>query len=89
MAKIDRFLKYVKIDTQSDDKTGTTPSTEKQKNLSRVLVEELKKLGVASKDGHSRTSSRSGDLPTDSLLDVLSSFFFINCHLTEVLTLID
>ena len=47
MAKIDRFLKYVKIDTQSDDKTGTTPSTEKQKNLSRVLVEELKELGLA------------------------------------------
>ena len=47
MAKIDRFLKYVKIDTQSDDKTGTTPSTEKQKNLSRVLVEELKELGLS------------------------------------------
>lgn len=46
MANIDRFLKYVKIDTQADDKSGTTPSTEKQKNLSRVLVEELHELGV-------------------------------------------
>lgn len=46
MAHIDRFLRYVKIDTQSDDTTGTTPSTEKQKNLSRLLVEELQELGL-------------------------------------------
>ena len=46
MAHIDRFLRYVKIDTQSDDTTGTTPSTDKQKNLSRLLVEELKELGL-------------------------------------------
>lgn len=46
MANIDRFIRYVKIDTQSDDTTGTTPSTEKQKNLSRLLVEELKELGL-------------------------------------------
>ena len=47
MAKIDRFLRYVKIDTQSNDKTGTTPSSEKQKNLSRLLVSELKELGLS------------------------------------------
>ena len=47
MAKIDRFIKYAKIDTQSNDKTGTTPSTEKQKNLSKLLVEELKQLGLS------------------------------------------
>lgn len=46
MASIDRFLRYVQIDTQADDKSGTTPSTEKQKNLSRLLVKELKELGV-------------------------------------------
>lgn len=46
MTNIDRFIRYVKIDTQSDDTTGTTPSTEKQKNLSRLLVEELKELGL-------------------------------------------
>ena len=50
MANIDRFIRYAKIDTQSDDTTGTTPSTEKQKNLSRLLVEELKELGLA--DAH-------------------------------------
>ncbi len=46
MNPVERFIKYTKVDTQSDDTTGTTPSTEKQKNLSRLLVEELKELGV-------------------------------------------
>lgn len=46
MKELDRFIKYVKIDTQSDDTTGTTPSTEKQKNLGRLLVKELKELGL-------------------------------------------
>lgn len=46
MEELERFLRYVKIDTQADDTTGTTPSTEKQKNLSRLLVKELKELGL-------------------------------------------
>jgi len=47
---LDRFLRYVQIDTQSDASSTTFPSTEKQKNLSRLLVEELKALGIA--DAH-------------------------------------
>lgn len=47
MTALDRFLKYVKIDTQADDTTGTTPSTAKQKNLGKVLVEELLELGLS------------------------------------------
>ena len=43
---IERFIKYAKIDTQADENTGTTPSTEKQKNLGRLLVKELKELGL-------------------------------------------
>ena len=43
---IERFIRYAKIDTQADENTGTTPSTEKQKNLSRLLVQELKELGL-------------------------------------------
>jgi len=43
----DRFLRYVQIDTQSDPLSGTHPSTEKQKNLSRLLVEELKQMGIS------------------------------------------
>ena len=35
---IDRFIKYVQIDTQSDPYSDTVPSTDKQKNLSNVLV---------------------------------------------------
>lgn len=44
---LDRFLKYVTIDTQSDPSSPSQPSTEKQKNLGRLLVEELHQLGIA------------------------------------------
>ncbi|WP_338868368.1 peptidase T [Spirosoma sp. SC4-14] len=44
---VDRFLRYVQIDTQSDPQSSTNPSTEKQKNLSRVLVQELQEMGIA------------------------------------------
>jgi len=43
---VDRFLKYVKYDTQSDEDSTTFPSTEKQKILSAELVKELTKIGV-------------------------------------------
>lgn len=42
----ERFLRYVQIDTQSDPRSISSPTTEKQKNLGKVLVEELKKLGI-------------------------------------------
>lgn len=43
----ERFLRYVQIDTQADPNSETTPSSEKQKNLSKLLVEELLKMGVS------------------------------------------
>jgi tripeptide aminopeptidase len=43
---LERFLRYVQIDTQSDPLSTTSPSTEKQKNLSRLLVEELHAMGI-------------------------------------------
>src|ERR1035437_2365327 len=46
----ERFLKYVKIDTQSDPESATVPSTEKQKDLGNVLVKELLEIGI--KDAH-------------------------------------
>ena len=46
----ERFLRYVQIDTQSDPESNTFPSTEKQKDLSRVLVKELLEMGI--KDAH-------------------------------------
>lgn len=42
----DRFIRYAMIDTQSDPGSPSCPSTEKQKNLSRLLVEELHQMGV-------------------------------------------
>jgi tripeptide aminopeptidase len=42
----ERFLRYVKIDTQSDPESTAVPTTEKQKDLSRILVEELKAIGI-------------------------------------------
>ena len=41
-----RFMRYVQIDTQSNPQSGAHPSTEKQKNLSKFLVEELKEIGI-------------------------------------------
>jgi len=55
MLKIDhtvseRFLRYVKIDTQSDPESKTYPSSEKQKDLGRLLVKELLEMGIV--DAH-------------------------------------
>lgn len=41
-----RFMRYVQVDTQSDPTSPSQPSTEKQKDLSRILVEELHAIGV-------------------------------------------
>ena len=46
----ERFLRYVVIDTQSDASSPTCPSTEKQKDLGRVLAAELQAMGLA--DAH-------------------------------------
>ena len=43
---IDRFISYVKIDTESDPNSNTTPSTKKQFDLAKVLVNELKTIGM-------------------------------------------
>jgi tripeptide aminopeptidase len=45
-----RFCTYVQIDTQSDPKSSSSPSTEKQKNLAKVLVDELISIGIG--DAH-------------------------------------
>ncbi len=41
-----RFLRYVKIDSQSDPHSGTTPSTEKQWEIARLLKQELEEIGM-------------------------------------------
>src|SRR5690349_15494703 len=44
---LERFLRYVQIDTQSDPDSKSTPSTEKQTDLGRILVAELREAGLA------------------------------------------
>jgi len=46
----ERFLRYVKIDTQSDPSSDSIPSTLKQKNLGKILVAELQEMGIT--DAH-------------------------------------
>jgi tripeptide aminopeptidase len=46
-AVLEPFLRYARIDTQSDPNSKSVPSTEKQKNLARLLVEELHTMGIA------------------------------------------
>lgn len=43
----ERLIRYAQIDTQSDPESSTYPTTEKQKDLSKLLVKELKEIGVA------------------------------------------
>jgi tripeptide aminopeptidase len=42
----DRFLKYVQIDTEADPLSTTSPSSEKQKVLTNILLNELKEIGI-------------------------------------------
>lgn len=46
----ERFMRYVQIDTQSDPQSNTHPTTEKQKDLSRLLAQELLAMGIT--DAH-------------------------------------
>ena len=46
---LERFIRYVKIDTQSDENSTTSPSTKKQYDLANVLFNELKELNIKCK----------------------------------------
>ena len=47
---VERFVRYVQIDTQSDPESTSFPSTDKQKNLGRLLAKELQEMGLV--DAH-------------------------------------
>ena len=47
---VERFIKYTAVDTQSDPSSATCPSSEKQKDLARILVSELLVIGL--EDAH-------------------------------------
>lgn len=46
MTLVERFLKYVTFDTQSDENSGTVPSTSTQMDFARILLQEVKDLGI-------------------------------------------
>ncbi len=46
----ERFMRYVQVDTQSDPQSSASPTTEKQKDLGRLLAAELKEMGI--EDAH-------------------------------------
>ena len=45
-----RFIRYIAVDTASDENTGTSPSTKKQFDLARMLIDELKAMEVPEED---------------------------------------
>jgi tripeptide aminopeptidase len=73
---LSRFLRYVQYDTQSDERSTTYPSTEKQLVLLRALAEELRGIGLADAaiDEHGYVmatipaTSRNPDVPTIGLI---------------------
>lgn len=44
---VERLLKYVKYDTQSDETSSTVPSTNSQLEFGKILIEELKAIGMS------------------------------------------
>ena len=46
MSVVERFLRYIRFDTQSSETSGTTPSTPGQRVFAEALVKELQELGL-------------------------------------------
>ncbi|MBN2358857.1 MAG: peptidase T, partial [Deltaproteobacteria bacterium] len=70
---VDRFLRYVRIDTQSDEDSTSSPSSAKQLDLAKVLVEELRALGlsdVALSEHGVVTATLPANLPADQAAKV-------------------
>jgi tripeptide aminopeptidase len=81
---LERFLRYVQIDTQSDEESKSSPSTEKQKELGRLLVKELQELGISDAEmdewgyvyGTLEANTKSGDkVLTIGLLAHMDTYF--------------
>src|SRR5205823_1562991 len=65
----ERFIRYVQVDTQSDPNSQNYPSTEKQKDLGSILLNELKQLGVRDAE-LDQWGYVYGTLPSNSSKDV-------------------
>lgn len=59
---IEKFLRYVAIDTESKEEQEQIPSTEKQRNLANLLAEELKEMGA--ENVRSRKKAAETEIPT-------------------------
>lgn len=65
---LNRFVRYAGIDTQSDENSGTSPSTDKQFDLARLIVSELEAMGLdqAELDNHCHVYARlNSNIPKD------------------------
>ncbi len=73
-AVVERFLRYVRIDTEADRDSDTTPSTEKQKELSSLLARELGELGLsdAAMDDHGYVYASLPAMPEGSTAPALA-----------------
>lgn len=85
-ALLERFLRYVAIDTRSDENSTTSPSTERQLDLARLLAQELEDLGCAdvevtqhgyvfAKVSSNLPPSHPAHVPTIGLLAHLDTYF--------------
>ena len=82
---VERFLRYVKYDTQSDDDSNSFPSTEKQKNLSKDLAKELKELGL--EDAHMDDNGYvMATLPSNTSKDVPAIGFIAHVDTSPAVT---
>lgn len=82
---IERFLRYVKIDTQSDEESTTFPSDPKQLELSKILVEELKEIGLS--DAHMDENGYViATLPSNTEKDVTTIGFIAHVDTSPAVT---
>lgn len=72
---LERFIRYVKIDTQSNENSDKVPSEEKELNLSRLLLKELSEMGI--KGDIDRYGRLYAHLPGEKGLDVIG----LNSHI--------
>ncbi|EXJ22480.1 Tripeptide aminopeptidase [Alkalibacterium sp. AK22] len=67
---LNRFLTYVKIDTQSDADSQTVPSTQKQVDFARILMEDLKEIGMSDIEYTESNGFVTATLPSNTDQDV-------------------
>ena len=80
-----RLLRYARIDTQSDEESSSYPSTEKQLELLRLLLEELREIGLedAAMDEHGYVT---GTIPATVERDVPTIAFFAHVDTAREVT---